>query len=136
MVSKRRHRYELLAKAAGRRAKKVISQGAMRAALYGACVSGVPDGLLLQLRRLAATAVTPRCKGRSLDIALAIADMDPTAAATAPPLARWAAEVWYAGMPNSSRCFCIRDLRDHWHCVAPHTITKWSAVRGPMTAAA
>eukprot|EP00973_Karenia_brevis_P031647 4364330-Karenia_brevis.AAC.1 len=61
---------------------------------------------LLSLRRTAGAAIAPRARaarGRSLDVALALAQIDPTAAATSPPLVRWAREAWDATQPCRTR---------------------------------
>jgi hypothetical protein len=91
-VAGRRVRIRQLAKAArgGRLIQKIIKSGVVPTALYGAAVTGVPDDMLLNLRRTAAAAAVPRAQGRSLDVALRLSGLEVTAAATAPPLVRWA----------------------------------------------
>ena len=74
--------------------------------LYGAEVNGVSDAMLLRMRRCAAAGVQPKARGRSLDVALLLADADPLKDACAAPICRWAKEVWEA----TSACLDARTL--------------------------
>ena len=69
----------MLAQASRGRAAKLVPTGIAPAALYGACVTGISDAQLLDLRRTAATTIAPRAQGRSLDVALLLGDVDLTA---------------------------------------------------------
>ena len=86
----------LVSRTAGSKARKIVKSGFLPTALYGALVTGVSDAFLLNLRRSASAAATPRAAGRSLDVALGLSALEVTGKATAPPLVRWAAEVWNA----------------------------------------
>ena len=63
-----------MSRTGGPKARKLAVNGTAPTALYGACVVGVPDGPLLNLRRTQAACTAPRAKGRSLDVALYLAE--------------------------------------------------------------
>ncbi len=77
----------------------------MPTALYGACVAGVDDRILYNLRRIAASASGMSAQGCDLDAALLITDLhataEATAEATAPPIVRLAEEAWYTAVRHS-----------------------------------
>jgi len=72
----------------GKRASLIASAGVLSAAIYGAPVNGFSDSELQNLRRLAATAMTPTAQGRSLT-ALMLVRGDPTWSAAVAPIAQW-----------------------------------------------
>ena len=136
-VKTRRWRLKIISKAGGAaRARKLITAGVAPSALYGVEVTGCDDSMLLQLRRTAAAAAPPRAQGRSLDVALGLSRIDPTARATAGPMVRWASEVWEATSLCSNRALGIVELRNAWRSVNPWGVQRWGDVRGPMGAAA
>jgi len=138
-VAARRERIAILSKACHGKPKanahKLVKAGVKPAALYGACVTGITDTQLVCLRRTSAAATAPRAQGRSLDIALQLAGLDPTADATAAPMVRWAQEVWAATSGYSTRHLDLRLLRDGWHGVLQDAPQQWRQVRGPIGAA-
>ena len=99
----RRARLKVISKIGGKQAKKLVTQGANPAALYGVAVTGLTETLLLQMRRTAGCGAPPYASGRSLDIALQLANLDPGAFATGAPLVRWAQEIWQATLPAQNR---------------------------------
>ena len=87
LVERRKHRLKVITKFGGRQARKLAAQGVAPAALYGAPVTGVPCDLLMRVRRTAACATPPYAQGRSLDLALNLAGIDPAPNATGAPRA-------------------------------------------------
>ena len=114
----------------------LVTNGTDLTALYGACVSGVSDGLLMTHRPTSAAAINLRAAGRSLETALALHSLDPTADATGPPLLGWDREVWEATQPWNTRAIPVAALRQIWTLVSATRCNKWCNMRGPLTAAA
>ncbi len=70
-----------------------------------------------------------------------LVDLDPLALATAPPLVRWATEMWYALMdpethPRAAWAIGDAQLTAWWAARHVELVTSWRAVNGPMSAAA
>ncbi len=85
-VLKRRPRLGMLRRTGGPAScRKLVKQGSIPAFVYGAAIVGVDDKQLLAMRRHAASVLTPKSAGRSLDVVLSLYDLDPTAELTAPP---------------------------------------------------
>ena len=80
------------------KALKLIKQGANLAAMYGVAVTGLNEDLLTQVRRTAACGAPPYASGRSLDIALQLADLDP---GPRQPALRWSDGRKRFGKPHS-----------------------------------
>ena len=135
-AAKRRGRLRILSKFGGKAAKKMVTQGATPAALYGVAVTGISNDLLLQVRRTAACAVPPYASGRSLDLTLQLAEIDPGPAAAGAPLVRWAQEIWQATLPVPSRAIPTHELVRAWHAVQARPPKGWAQCRGPIGAAA
>ena len=135
-VAARRGRIRILARRGKAKARKVVTAGAVPSALYGAPVTGVCDSLLLSLRRTAASAATPVAQGRSLDVTLALNQLEVTGHATAAPMVRYAQEVWQATSPWTTRAFDIRLLRQMWEDAKPGDVSSWRNAKGPLAAAA
>ena len=134
-VAKRRTRLRVMTKFGGKSARRLVTQGATPAALYGVAVTGVTEQQLTQLRRTAACATPPFASGRSLDIALQLSGLDPGPNATGAPLVRWAQEMWQATLPFANRALPVRDLLRAWQAVLAKPPKGWAQVRGPIGAA-
>ncbi len=84
---------------------KFLTTGGMSALTYGDDCCGVSDDTLLKRRRAVAGVVAARCKGRDIDLTLAMAEapgsrnVDPAYAAHALPLCRWAEAAWSTWVP-------------------------------------
>ena len=87
-VAKRRTRLKVMFKFGGKPAQKLVKQGANPAAMYGVAVTGLHEDMLTQVRRTAACGTPPYASGRSLDITLQLANLDPGPDATSAPLVR------------------------------------------------
>lgn len=90
-MAKRRKRLKIITRYGSKQVQKLIKQGARPATMYG-----VAEELLTQVRRTAACGTPPFANGRSLDITLQVANLDPGPDATGAPLIRWAKEIWQA----------------------------------------
>ena len=93
-TAKRRARFKVMAKFGGKITEKLVKQGANPAAMYGVAVRGFNKEMITQVPRTADCGAPPYASGRSLDITLQLADLDPGPDATGAPLIRWAQEVW------------------------------------------
>ena len=98
----------------GQAARKMVTAGRVPSAIYGAEVYGVDDDLALSLQRTAASCVPPNSRRRDIHVALALQHMDVVAEVTAPPLLRWAKEVWTATAPFAGPHFNVQQLRTLW----------------------
>ena len=136
-VAGRRRRIALICKASKGRGQphKLVKAGVLPTALYGASVTGLSDTQLLGLRRTCAAGTAPRAQGRSLDVALQLSGLDPTAAATGAPMLRWAQEVWNTTGGLDTRALHIKLLRTAWEKVQKEAPKRWRQVRGPIGAA-
>ena len=74
-------------------AQKLIKQSANPAEMYGVAVTGLSGELLTQVRRTAACGTPPFANGRSFDITLQLANLDPGPDATGASLVRWCQEI-------------------------------------------
>ncbi len=64
----RRKRLQHLCKVLGTKTGRIFRTGLLPAATYDAAMWGTTDAEILKLRRLAAVAMSPRAKGRSLTL--------------------------------------------------------------------
>ena len=134
-VSKRRARIRVITKFGSKAARKLTTQGSNPASLYGAAVTGISDGLLTQVRRNAACSTPLFAQGRSLDITLQLADLDPASMATAAPMIRWAQEIWQTTTAGETRAIPLNQLARAWQRSFTCKPTRWQQVRGPIGAA-
>ncbi len=99
------------------------------------CV-GVSDDLLLRRRRAVLAAVSPRNKGRDLDMALAMMEesgkqrLDPAFEACAAPLVRWAEAVWSDWIPAAAMEGGVAKAKTKLAAAR----RPWAAVTGPAGA--
>ncbi len=140
----RRMRLRRIRKVVGNRAKKIFTTGVLPDAAWGAAVNGLDDGEAHRLRQVAAVAVGPKARGRSLHMTMLVAGV-PTWRAEVAPLLQLAREVWRAASgqarPGDMR---LPDLAAAWRSIEPKNLVrdsgnttrrKWTDVRGPMGAA-
>ncbi len=86
----------------GRRSRRIFCAGPLAAAVHDAAVNGVSDAEALVLRRAAATACTPRARGRSLAL-VTIMHQIPTWRAEVEVVLQYARQVWAAGLQGHHR---------------------------------
>ncbi len=153
----RRCRVAALAQALTRRQLKGIYTAAVAlAADYGATVNGLADDEVRRLRQVAATAFTPRGKGRSLTMTLLLNGM-PTWISELAPALQYARAVWRASAGGARQqdlsladfarlwreledCGYIKGLikkrggGDGTHRSADADVRRWAASRGPIGA--
>jgi hypothetical protein len=134
IVLKRKKRMAELSKKGGSAAKKIFSQGAAPAALYGVAVHGYSPSLLAPLRRLAAIQVPPKGRFRSLDLALLLGGNDPELVANSSPLLTWAKHAWQAATAPHRAMMSLAQLQTIWDDVLAKPPTKWNMVKGPIGA--
>ncbi len=153
----RRCRVAALAQALTRRQLKgIYTAGVALAADYGATVNGLADDEVRRLRQVAATAFTPRGKGRSLTMTLLLNGM-PTWISELAPALQYARAVWRASAGGARQqdlsladfarlwreledCGYIKGLikrrggGDGTHRSADADVRRWAASRGPIGA--
>ncbi len=116
----RRRRLKQLQKVIGKRAKKIYIAGVQPAAAYGGQVWGLDDGEVVKLRRLAAAALKPSGRCRSLQATLLWHDL-PTVDAEHAPILQLSRMVWRAVAEREdaiSRGSSVSDLRQWWESAA------------------
>ncbi len=91
----RKKRLRSLRKAVGSRASRVFRAGVQPAAAFDAAIWGLSDAEVLAVRRLAATAMSPQARGRSLTMTHLWHKM-PTAAAEHASMIQYSRMVWKA----------------------------------------
>ncbi len=160
----RRKRLKQVQQAIGTRARKIFVAGVQPAATYGAQLWGLDDGEVSRLRRVAAAALRPQGRGRSLQATLLWHDL-PTAAAELAPLLQLARATWDAVTTREAaqeRGASIADIRRWWQAASgqfgplvkkyeqraaearqrgasiPLSATRslWRSIKGPLGAAA
>ena len=95
-AKRRKGRLHVLRKVRGpKRATLVGTSGVLSASTYGSAINGVSDSELRSLRRIAASAMTPSARGRSLS-ALLLLHGDPCWSAAVAPLTQWIRSAWKA----------------------------------------
>ncbi len=134
-------RLQQIATAAGQQATKLVRQGIFPAALHPVPVQGMSGTRLVRLQRTARAATGPKAQESSRTMTLYLAGLDPLALATAPPLVRWAAEIWYALMapevhPHAERALAYAQLGAWWRQRNIARVRTWRSVNGPISAAA
>ncbi len=156
----RKGRLKRLQAAVGRNANKIFRVGVLPAAAYDSPIWGVDEQEALKLRRLASAAMTPKARGRSLDM-VHLWHQLPTADAEIAPIVQYSRMVWAAITSRenaAARGASLADLRRMWESASPGfgaavkrwrdarsdsgTVPRrkaqaiWGSVRGPMGAAA
>ncbi len=128
---------------AGKRAKQIFVAGPMAEAVYGAAVNGLSGAEVQSLRRAAATALTPRARGRSLSAVLLFAGA-PTWKGEVETILQYSRMTWMATLlgataPRSGE-LTLAQLASIWREVdsggrVPQPGPRaWSQVRGPISA--
>ncbi len=156
----RKARLRRLRVAVGQRAGRIFRTGILPAATYDASVWGLSDAECLRIRRVAATAMSPRAKGRSLSM-VHLWNGVPTSDAEHAPAIMYARMVWKAVTRRDEaimRSSSLADIRARWEAAhqyfdplvqttidarrpdgtVPNGVARrtWSQVRGPIGAAA
>ena len=86
--------------------------------MYGVSVVGVTDYSLTYVKRVAASGIGPVVQGRSLDMALFLADIRVETEANAAPLVKWHDQVWEAQIDHAKARMLdmsLPRLRQHWY---------------------
>ncbi len=89
----RRRRLEIIARVAGRRGMRIFTTGIAPSGTFGAAVSGLDDGDVLALRRVAAAGMSPRGRGRALAIVHLLNGV-PTAQFEVAPILQLSRMIW------------------------------------------
>ena len=147
MAKRRKGRLYVLKKVLGpKRATLVATSGVLSAATYGAAVNGVSDAELRSLRRIAASAMTPSARGRSLS-ALLLLHGDPCWSAAVAPLAQCIRSAWKANEDEElvGRGINCEFMAAAWNrnaaermgrLLKPDGTRIWGRVQGPTDALA
>ena len=120
------------------KAVKLVNAGMNQTMLYGADVLGMPDANLTQMMRTAGQAIGPKVSGRSLELALYMADIPIEREANLAPLMQWHKQVWL-GCTDHTRAralnFSLARLKDLWaKAKKSHPNVKtWGGVVGPVS---
>ncbi len=117
----RRKRLDNLRRAVGSRASKVFRTGILPAAAYDSPIWGVSDAEVARMRRLAAVALSPRGRGRSLAM-LHLWHGLPTAAVEVAPVIHFSKMVWRATTRRTdaaARGASLADIRRMWDASRP-----------------
>ncbi len=128
---------------AGKRTSSIFVTGPLAAATYGAAVNGFTDKEVLQLRRAAAHAFTPRAKGRSLSRLTLLAGV-PTWKAEMEIALQYSREVWRAGLLGHAEPLhgqlTLPQIAQIWRAIDTRSVLAdggnrrvWSEARGPIT---
>ncbi len=151
LARRRKKRLRLLANVIGRDARKIFVSGVGPSSWYHAAVQGLTDTEVKQVRRVAAAAMPPRSRIRSLTTVNLWHHM-PTAPAEVAAAAMFAKAVWSATLlgPNPPRYpgFDLPGLRAAWQEVQDRAHLflhvdkedqakrrEWGLTRGPIAAA-
>ncbi len=154
-------RLAAVARTVGRKALRIFTSGIGPGMNYGAEIWGVTDAEATRLRKVAAAAIRPNSKCRSLTIAHLVSGM-PTAREEAKAALQYSKAIWRAATRReyaAARGVGLSDLRQQWEAahadIARHVDDyiassannggraspkvarrAWAAVRGPVGAAA
>ncbi len=151
LARKRKKRLRLLANVIGRDARKIFVSGVGPSSWYRAAVQGLSDAEAMQVRRVAAAALPPRSRIRSLTM-VNLWNQMPTAPAEVAAAAMFAKATWSATLlgPNPPKYpgFDLLGLRAAWQEVQDRAhlylhvdqadLAKrrdWRMTRGPIAAA-
>ncbi len=100
--------------------RRIFATGLLPAAVFDAAVNGVSDQEALTLRRLAATACSPRARGRSLALVTLIHQL-PTWRAEVEVILQYARQVWNASLLGADKpragAFGLTEIADKWRAV-------------------
>ncbi len=148
---RRRARLSRLRDLMGSRAVSIFATGVLPAMVYGAEVGGVSDTELALVRKVAAAALRPRARGRSLNMTLLIHG-DPAWRAATAPVCQYVRMVWRAAAGSravaSDARVTLPGIRRYWEAVDFEQLMttkmkegvqirkrRWDRVRGPIGAA-
>ncbi len=112
-------------------AARLLRTGGLAVMTYGDGATGVSSSALHARRLAAAAAFSSVTKGRDVDIALILGEVDPAFAAHAEPIGQWAEAVWDAWTP---RAVLQRTLTAARRKLA-RASRPWAVVAGPASAA-
>ncbi len=130
---------------AGKRTSAIFVSGPLPAAVYGAAVNGLSDREVLQLRRVAACASSPRARGRSLRRLLLLLTGIATWRAEVEVILQYARETWRAAALGH-RCpaggqLTLSQISRLWAAVGTERIIVsdgkrrvWAESKGPIGA--
>jgi hypothetical protein len=116
----RKNRLKRLRATLGQRAGHIFRAGVLPAAAYDAPIWGLSDAECLSLRRLAATTLSPRARGRSLAMVL-LWNGAPTADVEVAPVHQYAKMVWRAATrreESQMRSSALPDIRAMWEAAS------------------
>ena len=141
----RKSRVKKLKRAIGsKQAAVVAANGLVAATEYGASINGVDDAELLDLRKIAASGMSPGAGGRSLT-ALLLLKGDPTWRAATAPILQWVKVAWQSKHASVRlKAISFDDLRNGWTATEADRARlwdsdgkrKWKECRGPIDAMA
>ncbi len=130
----RKKRLKQVQRVVGSKARKVFVAGVRPAATYGAQIWGLDDGEVAKLRRLAAAALRPQARGRSLQLTMLWHGV-PTAAAENAHLIQYARMIWNATIHRQDaidRGSSIADIRKMWDEASCYFLPLVEALRNKM----
>ncbi len=108
-----------------RRSKRIFTTGILAAATHDAAVNGLSDREAMALRRTAATACTPRARGRSLALVTLLNGV-PTWRAEAEVVLQYARQVWASALQGHHRAdngtMSLTEIADAWRAADKQAI--------------
>ncbi len=120
IIMKRRARKLAKARRAlggGRRTRKIFTTGILAAAVHDAAVNGISDREALVLRRTAATACSPRARGRSLALVTLLSGV-PTWRAETEIILQYSRQVWASALQGHRKpengMLTLSEIADAW----------------------
>ncbi len=115
-------------------ASRVVKAGPVPGFAYGAEVLGLADEQAHRLHRSIGAHMGPKAAGRSLRAVLILAD-DPSWRSCYSPILQYARELWTRATCRFAGAIRWGEFRHSWHDIfVRQPPTKWSQVRGPMSA--
>ncbi len=146
-VEARKKRLRQINRVVGNKALRIYTTGCEPSPAWNAPVNGVDDAEVLRLRRLAASTLTPKARGRSLNMLLLLYKA-PTFRIETAPIHQLSKEVWRAACSlNKKGDLALPELAEAWRQLKPAELTRqpsgsqgiarriWGACRGPLSAA-
>ncbi len=120
-----------------KRSKRIFTTGILAAAIHDAAVNGVSDREAMALRRTAATACTPRARGRSLALVTLLNGV-PTWRAEAEIVLQYARQVWASALMGHRQAdngtMSLSEIADAWRAADKQAIFS-GQIGGDGTAA-
>jgi hypothetical protein len=131
-TAKAAKRLKRLSHVAPTKAKRMVKTNLVPKSVYGAQVTGLDNGELLRLQRMAVAGLPPYCGGKSRRKTLAI-NGDPTAAAAVAVATRWAKEVWHSANGQAAGSLRLTVLQLAWGLNEKKASRpSWATARGPV----